>query len=177
MLTVHQAPGSLLGDAGVIELFAVSDTQEKYYPLDEGDEAVVSLTFTTTVSSLDVTPDEDARSLQQGNVYREDVVVSNLMDEGDMVNVSVAGVEDGGGWNMTLTYNGTVIWSPGDGLVWLDIEPGAAAEIRLEAWMDPDGASDPLPPPLRLTLKFSSLVTGEVDTFLAVVYPLEDAPA
>ena len=43
--------------------------------------------------------------------------------------------------------------------------------------MDPDGESDPLPDPLRLTITFSSLTTGEADSFRATVYPGDDALA
>jgi Zn-dependent protease len=183
VLNVTAPPNASLGDASTLELRAVSRELEVFHPLDDGDDAALrTLTFTTTISSLDISPDEVTRLLYYGNVARfppPPIEVRNLLGTTHAVNITIDGFPEGGVWNHTLTVDGVRHTGTAGGEVIAMLDPHSRVGLALEIWFGPEGGGEawegPAPGKLTLVVTVSSMVDGSAVTLKLHIYPVTAA--
>ena len=180
VLNVTAPPNASLGDSSTLELRAVSRELEVFHPLGEDDDlALRTLAFTTTISSLDITPDEVTRSLVYPNNAPFSIWVSNLLDVPHNVNITLDGLPESGVWSHTLTVDGVEHTGTGVGEVITRLDPSSWMELELDIWFgtkgDSGGWEGPAPGKLTLVVTVNSMVDGSAVTLKLHIYPVTAA--
>ncbi len=187
VLNVTAPANATLGDSSRLVLSAVSEELEVFHPLGVGDNpALRTLSFTTTISSLDISPDEVTCTLEYGDIARDSIdvarfpiEVSNLLSVTHNVNITLDGFPDDGVLDHTLTVDGVAHTGTGDGEVIVLLDPSSMVELELDIWFGErggDGIWDgPAPGKLSLVITVNSMVDGSAETLELHIYPVTAA--